>query len=378
MSRATNDSKQSQLPGRAVRSANRVTVEPDARLIAAIRARAGPGRARAVRVIRTAGAWVMCAGGQVWKCRRPIKTRFADLTEPAARGAACLAELELNRRFAPELYLGVEALVCSSDGELHWVEAEPKTLGTAEPNVIEWLIRMKRLPAEGFFDRALMAGRVGCTELARVARYLEQFYLVLPASSLSSERYVERFRREIELSCAVLEPIAPKMAAALVARLDALSPLLESRQRDGGLVDGHGDLRPAHLCLAAEVSLIDALDCDPMLRQVDPWEELCLLGLMAGELGAAWLGPVLARQVRVDRRHRPGRDMVLRNRLRRPRPELLAFYTAYHALTRARLAYAHLEHNPGGRRRHWLELSQRLARMAEAGLAGWNALGDAT
>ena len=127
------------------------------------------------------------------------------------------------------------------------------------------------------------------------------------------------------------------------------------------MIDGHGDLRPEHLSLGDAVQLIDALDCDVRLRQLDPWEELSLLALMAAEQGAGWFGPLLAR--------------AYASRAHGPPPELLAFYCAYHAFTRARLAFDHLRRNPRQRAHHWGRLTRRFMRMTEAALQGWSALG---
>src|SRR6185369_10372610 len=61
----------------------------------------------AVRRIDTHAASVFLAGERAYKVKRAVRFPFLDYSTLAKRKAACLAELEVNRRFAPELYLGV-------------------------------------------------------------------------------------------------------------------------------------------------------------------------------------------------------------------------------------------------------------------------------
>ena len=236
---------------------------------------------------------------------------------------------------------------------------------------------MKRLPSAAFLDRAILAGRVGPGEAASVAEYLYLHYSTLPASSVEPEAHIQRFAHEIELSAHVLGELSPHPPRVLAEFADARRPELEARLRRRALVDGHGDLRPAHFNLGREIRLIDALDCDVQLRQVDPWEELSLLAMMSGELGAAWFGPALA-QAFVERAVRSAcgsSRSEARSGVERPSQALLAFYTAYHALVRARLAYAHLHQASATRTHHWARRARRFVAIARAGFDGWTALG---
>jgi aminoglycoside phosphotransferase family enzyme len=366
-----------------------VQADPDPRLIEAILARQPIARVPP-RIIRTSGAWVILSGDEAWKCRRPGQTRFADLTEVGSRRAACLAELELNRRFSPDVYLGLDALLVRGDGRAELVEVDvpgarhppgacmpdgggaegaggghgrtPRPPSRLDAEPIEWVIRMKRLAAAGFLDAALDAGQLHPDEVGRIATRLRDLHRQAPVSSVEPSRFAERFVAEIEIGAELLGVWGGAAAATLAARARSLRGELERRVREAAVIDGHGDLRPAHLSLDDEVRLIDALDCDALLRQVDPWEELSLLALMAAEQGAGWFGPLLARSY--------GSSAWMA-----PCPELLAFYCAYHAFTRARLACDHLRRSPAQRVDHWQGLTRRFMRSTEASLQGWSALG---
>jgi len=185
-----------------------------------------------------------------------------------------------------------------------------------------------------------------------------------------------RFVHEIERSIALLGPVLDCPAGTCGRRLDKALPMLAAQVQRACIVDGHGDLRPAHLHLGEAISLIDALDCNPVLRQVDPWEELCLLAMMAAEMGAAWLGPALGRAFEsAGAALRDAPSAVGSRATDRPPTPLLAFYTGYHALVRARLAYAHRLDPAAGHPAIWSRRARRFASMACAGFEGWSALG---
>ncbi|MEN9774516.1 MAG: hypothetical protein RL322_1586 [Pseudomonadota bacterium] len=354
-----------------------VSAVPDPRLIQAVRARRFGGR----RWITTHGAWVMWAGHTAWKGRRPIRTSDRDCSTPAARRLACLAELALNQRFSPAIYQGLSCLRLNDRGEPEIVDLDSGREGESDPALggaapIDWLIRMQRLPAADFLDRRLSEGRVSLEDAAAVAAMLHRLYRDLPASAIETDAFAARFVREIEHSVALLGPVLNRFPGISSRRLDAVRPILTARVHGACLVDGHGDLRPAHVHLGEEISLIDALDCDSVLRQVDPWEELCLLAMMAAEIGAAWFGPALGRAFEsAQDRSRSARSAPRAGATDRPPAPLLAFYTGYHALVRARLAYAHLLDPAAGHRRVWLRRARRFAAMAGAGFEGWSVLG---
>jgi uncharacterized protein len=122
--------------------------------------------------------------------------------------------------------------------------------------------------------------------------------------------------------------------------------LLEARVREGHVVDGHGDLRPEHVCLNRPIEIFDCLEFNAALRQVDPFDEIALLGVECAQLGAPHL---LARFVE-----------GLAARLDTPAPEaLVALYGAWRAALRARLSFAHLLEPSARTPEKWAPLAKR-------------------
>ncbi len=104
---------------------------------------------------------------------------------------------------------------------------------------------------------------------------------------------------------------------------------IEARIAAGVIVEGHGDLRPEHVCLAQPPQIIDCLEFNRAMRLIDPYDEVNFLGLECEMLGAPWI------------RARLG-DILDSLFDRRPSSELLAVYGGFRALLRARLCIAHL------------------------------------
>jgi len=138
----------------------------------------------------------------------------------------------------------------------------------------------------------------------------------------------------------------------LERRLAASQAALAARVRDGRVVDGHGDLRPEHVCLNRPIVIFDCLEFNAALRQVDPFDEIALLGVECAQLGAPQL----------LRRFTDG----LAARLDDPAPQaLVVLYGAWRAALRARLSYTHLLESSSRERGKWAPLAQRYLSIAD-------------
>jgi aminoglycoside phosphotransferase family enzyme len=277
-----------------------------------------------VEKVETHMSIVFFAGGTVYKLKKPVIYPFLDFSTLAARERTCRDELRLNRRLAPNVYLGLSKITREEDGRLSL---------DGKGQVVDWLVRMRRLPRERMLDRCIASGSVTPAQIEAVAKLLANFYSTLAPSSLDADEYVAQLRREHRVNRQVLSGFEPDLGASLLGDvqlfLDADDGLLRSRVEAGRIVDGHGDLRPEHVCLNTPPVVIDCLEFNARLRQVDPFDEITFLGLDCARLGAAWIGPLL-----LERLSEALGDAV--------DPRLLHFYARYRACIRARLALAHL------------------------------------
>ncbi len=273
-------------------------------------------------------SWVFLAGERAYKLKKPVTYNYLDFSTLAAREADCRTELRLNRRLAPWVYLEVAPLTVRPDGGLE--------IG-GEGAVADWLVVMARVPEDAMLDRAIERGDVTRRDIDAVAGLLASFYRSAEPADVTPDDHVSQFVREHEANRAMLTdprfdlPHGTRDAAldAVAALLDAEPGPLAERARAGRIVDGHGDLRPEHVCLSDPPTIIDCLEFNRPLRLVDPFDELAFLGMECARLGADWIGPALIADCAAALDDRPS-------------DRLIAFYTVYRACVRARLALAHL------------------------------------
>jgi aminoglycoside phosphotransferase family enzyme len=307
-----------------------------------------------VEAIETHMSWVFLAGPLAYKLKKPVRHAFLDFTTLAARHRNCIAELSLNRRLAPDVYLRLAKLTCDGHGQL-------ALEGAGE--VVDWLVVMRRLPRAMMLDRLIVKGELDDAHLDKLADVLVGFYQRAARPPVAPQAYVARLVDEQATNRDVLSRRAfavdhgrvPLLLARMDAALAQYAPLLAERAAQGRLVDGHGDLRPEHICLRDGVVIFDCLEFSDELRLVDPVDELAYLGLECALLGDAPLGPRLA-------------SSVLARMNEHPPPALMDLHGARRAMLRARLALAHLldpvPRDPG----KWEPLAARYLALAEGAL----------
>jgi uncharacterized protein len=291
-----------------------------------------PEPTRRVEVVQTHMSWVFLTDRHAWKLKKPARTGYLDYRSVAARKRQCAEEVRLNRRFGSDVYLGIVALTVDRAGELH--------LGGAG-RVIDWLVRMQRLPAERMLDHRIRDGTADAADIRRTVAVLWRVYRRCPRVAMSATTYTQRLAHAIAAHRRALGRSAHRLprdafvptCIALTDALRKLAPMFEARVRGGRIIEGHGDLRPGHICLTREPRIIDCLEFSRAFRIVDVADELAYLGLECERLGA----PSFTRVI-FDAWARRSGDV--------PPPALVHFYQALRACLRAKLALAHLD-DPG-------------------------------
>jgi uncharacterized protein len=303
-----------------------------------------PERPRKVEVRETHMSWVFLTDEHVFKLKKPVRWDELDHSTLALRRRDCEAEVRLNRRLAPEVYRGTLALKLDRDGRLH--------LG-GRGRTVEWLVWMRRLPADSMLDAAIRSGRADRAAVDGAARLLARFWASASSIELTPEDYCRRLRDGVHGDVAELSRpdwcLPPDVVRGLgrraLAWLDDGAALLERRVRDGRIVEGHGDLRPEHVCLAPEPAVIDCLEFSRELRLLDPADELAFLDLECRRLGAPEVG---------------GWFLAVYSGVTgdSPAAPLLRFHRVYRALRRAKIAVWHLRDDAVTDPGRWRERAQ--------------------
>ncbi|MCW3837425.1 AAA family ATPase [Sphingomonas canadensis] len=225
-----------------------------------------PGGGR-VRRIDTHAAHVLLAGERAWKLKRPIDLGYLDFSTPERRRAALAAELSLNRRTAPGLYLGLHPVTRGADGAL-------MIGGAGEP--VDWLLEMLRFPDDALLDQRARRGLIDAALMGRLAERLHAFHA--DAEVALTPGGAERIGAVIAGNAASFAACAgafdPGAVADLLdrqrAQLARHAALLDARAAAGRVRHCHGDLHLANIALIdGEPVPFDCLEFDEALATTD-------------------------------------------------------------------------------------------------------------
>ncbi|WP_258195395.1 AAA family ATPase [Rhodococcus sp. OK519] len=216
---------------------------------------------------------VILLGDRVYKTKKPIRTEFLDFRTRAARVAVCEREVELNRRLAPDVYLGVAELG-NPDG------------GVGEPMVV-----MRRMPEQARLSiLARDRSTVCAAAVDSIARIVADFHRVAArgpeidrAGTVDAvrRRWHDNLRETRKLDQRVID--AGRLDAitrAVDHYLDGRSALFGQRITDGCIVDGHADLLSDDIfCLDDGPRILDCLEFDDRLRYIDRIDDIACLAM---------------------------------------------------------------------------------------------------
>jgi hypothetical protein len=229
----------------------------------------------AVRRHETHAAIVFLAGDRALKIKRAVRYPFLDFSSLEKRKAACQAELEINRKFAPQLYRRLVPITRENDGSL-------ALDGSGEP--IEWAVEMVRFDDDQTLDRLAERGEldermIGNLAVA-VAAMHERAEPVQPGPWIAAlELFIRNntatFREHGKLFPDVAVDELERQSLSALARL---RPLLFERGEQGLIRRGHGDLHLGNIAvLDGKPVAFDALEFDPVIASGDLLYDLAFL-----------------------------------------------------------------------------------------------------
>ncbi|RMI31484.1 hypothetical protein EBN03_18185 [Nocardia stercoris] len=221
---------------------------------------------------------VVLYGDRAYKTKRPVVTDFLDFGTVERRRLALSRELELNRRLAPDVYLGVGSL--------------DQPGGDAEPVLV-----MRRLPEHARLTRQLADPAAAGSMLTRLVHRLTDFHdhadrnrAVNAAATVAAVR-----ARWQSVLAGLTDPPLGAAEVAVVRRLaerylDGREALFDQRIATGRIVDGHGDLRADDIFVLPDgFRIIDCLEFDDGLRYVDRVDDIAFLVMDLEFHGAPWV-----------------------------------------------------------------------------------------
>ncbi|WP_291994552.1 bifunctional aminoglycoside phosphotransferase/ATP-binding protein [Candidatus Accumulibacter sp. ACC003] len=311
-----------------------------------------PDPATRVDLVETHASWLLLAGSFAYKIKKALLLPFLDYRTLAQRQSCCEAELRLNRRFSPDLYLAVVRITGSP--------ADPHIDGAGA--TIEFAVRMRRFAERGRLDHLCKRGQLKVRQVSALATAVADFHqqaATAPATTRFGEPaqvLAPALANFTELASLLGSDDEPLRLAQLAAwtrnEFDRLAPRFTARKTAGRVRECHGDLHLGNLVLIDErVRLFDCIEFSEDLRWIDVASEIAFTYIDLIDQGqpglAGWLlDEWLACNGDYDALH------------------VLRFYAVYRALVRAKVAAILAAQTTGdlSRARHYLALAEGLAK----------------
>ncbi len=248
-----------------------------------------------VERIETHASIVFLAGPHAWKIKRAVLYDYLDYSTLERRKAMCDAEVRLNVRTAPQLYLGVEPITREPDRSL--------AIGGAGVPV-EWAVKMARFEDRDLFERLAGSGRLELDLMRPLASSIARFHASAERTpdhgGVAGMRWVVD-GNESGLAEQGTETLDPHACAALIRatreQLHRHGVLLESRRACGLVRRCHGDLHLRNLVLLdGRPALFDAVEFNDDISCIDVQYDLAFLIMdlwhrrMPAHANAVWNG----------------------------------------------------------------------------------------
>ncbi len=233
----------------------------------------------AIECLQTHISWVFLAGPFAYKVKKPVNFEFLDYSTLERRRFYCEEEVRLNRRLAPDVYLGVVPIALAGG------QARVEGKGRA----VEYAVKMMRLSAERMLDSLLRAGKAGEADVRRLAHIIADFHARAETGAAverfgSPEAIMGNWRQNFEQMRPYLHNTisAEEMRSCEVFVADELSrrqDLFLERMRNGRIRDCHGDLRTESVWIAEDgrVEIFDCIEFNEGFRCGDVASEVAFL-----------------------------------------------------------------------------------------------------
>ncbi|HID73197.1 TPA: helix-turn-helix domain-containing protein, partial [Candidatus Micrarchaeota archaeon] len=313
--------------------------------------------------IETHISWIFLKGDFVYKIKKPVKFSFLDFSTLEKRRELCGEEVRLNKRLSPDVYLGVVPVV-----EDNGIRIE------GEGELLDYAVKMRRLPQERRMDILLAEGKVSEEHIERIAGIVAGFHKmidVIPDKEYSSADVVKgqiddlgSFRDTIEKACgmgAKVGFVLEKCGTFIGANRE----LFGKRQEEGRIKDCHGDLHSANIFITDDIIIFDCIEFSRDFRYVDVSSEIAFMAMDLDAFGK----PDFSRLFVEKYVELSGDKEAL---------ELLDLYKCYRANVRAKIAAIDYSQHPGDEPKErimkYMELAERYA-IHERTVANWRTTG---
>ena len=278
-----------------------------------------------VRFLQTHISSVFLTGTRVYKLKKPMNFGFLDFSTIELREKNCRAEVELNRRLAPSVY--IEAVPITMDGNRVTLDGEG--------DVVDWVVVMRELDGDLLGTEVLKRGELSESHMDALADVLVPFYKsAATGDGIDGFGTVEAVRFNTDENFSQTEAYVGKLVSRdrfkhirdwtntfYAERFE----LFERRIAEGRIRESHGDLHLRNIFFEAEPVIFDCIEFNERFRCGDVAVDIAFLAMDLDFNGRQDLS-----QYVIDRYVEASGDSGLL--------EILDFYKCYRAYVRGKIA----------------------------------------
>ena len=254
--------------------------EQQRHMVQALRHMLGARDGAIVAQVETHISFVLVCADLAYKIKKVLRTPFLDQSSLALRQRACQEELRLNRRLAPDLYLGVVPITGTPQA--------PALDGVGSP--LDVAVQMRAFAQEGLWDLLAARRRLGVAQVDELVHLLGRFHALAavadPGGRLGSPAQVRApLLQSLDELESLIEPADGQdplraLRAWEAAAFDRLQTLMARRLAQGRVRECHGDLHLGNVTVIdGHSTVFDGIEFNDDFRWIDVLSEVAFMAM---------------------------------------------------------------------------------------------------
>lgn len=215
----------------------------------------------------------------VYKIKKPIDFGFLNFTTLEKRRFFCHQEIVLNKRLCQEIYLNVVE-INNKNG---------KFIFEGKGDVVEYAVKMKRLPLDKMMDSMLKTGKmtesmvkdiadviVNFHDKAETNLYISQFGLPSVIEKNTEENFTQT---QNYIGRTITQTQFDIVKNYVENFLKTRHGLFAKRVDKGFIKNCHGDIHSEHICIANGIYIFDCIEFNERFRYSDTAADIAFLAM---------------------------------------------------------------------------------------------------
>ncbi|GAB6078205.1 gluconokinase [Hydrogenobaculum acidophilum] len=225
------------------------------------------------KLVQTHSSFVILTDEFVYKIKKPVNFGFLDYSTLERRKLYNYKELEINKRLCADIYIEVLPISKVDDG----YEFSSK-------NIAEYALKMKRVKDEFFMINRLNV--LTDKDIENVAEVVANFHIkttkVYDVDLYEQMKFNtdENFEQTKEF---IGKTISQEDYSFIKDKVNNFyknhKEIFVRRQKEGYVVDGHGDIRLEHVVMKENICIMDAIEFNDRFRIQDEINDMCFLSM---------------------------------------------------------------------------------------------------